>query len=64
MASLYESIIFEKDISSRLEVYIKNKSKIDNVINVSKHSFLRRFKVKFGIYIAIILKKGFKLLVA
>jgi glycosyltransferase involved in cell wall biosynthesis len=62
LASFYESIIFQDDISNRIHLYSKNKTKIQNVIKASKHNFISRIKIKFGIYTAIVLRKGYKLL--
>ncbi len=55
-------IAFEDNISNRLNLYSKNKSKIQNVIKASKHNFISRIKIKFGVYTAIVLRKGYKLL--
>jgi glycosyltransferase involved in cell wall biosynthesis len=61
-ANLYDSIIFEKDILSRFKLLITNCSKIDNAMIISNKTFFQRNKMYLGIFTAIFIKKGFKLI--
>lgn len=61
-ANLYDAIIFEKNIIIRLKKIIINYSKIKQAITISKKNIYQQAKIYLGLFLAIITKKGFKLI--